>query len=75
MYVVTLFFLIQKLLLFLLSNIMRLSSLISAASALASWLLFCAAEGASDVLDLDASIFESTVNPEQMILVEFFAPW
>jgi protein disulfide-isomerase A1 len=53
---------------------MRLSSLISAASALAL-ASFVAAEGASDVLDLDASIFESTVNPEQMILVEFFAPW
>jgi len=53
---------------------MRLSSLISAASALALT-AFVAAEGASDVLDLDASNFESNVNPEQMILVEFFAPW
>jgi protein disulfide-isomerase A1 len=51
-----------------------LSSLIPAASALA-FATLVAAEGASDVLDLDASNFESSVNPEPMILVEFFAPW
>jgi len=33
------------------------------------------AEGASDVLSLTAATFESTVNAEPMILVEFFAPW
>ncbi|KAF8591542.1 protein disulfide isomerase [Ramaria rubella] len=33
-----------------------------------------AAEG-SDVLDLDSANFEATVNPEALILVEFFAPW
>jgi protein disulfide-isomerase A1 len=53
---------------------MRLSSLIPAASALA-FAALVAAEGTSDVLDLDASNFESSVNPEPMILVEFFAPW
>lgn len=34
-----------------------------------------AAEGVSDVLNLDASNFKSLVDPEEMILVEFFAPW
>ncbi|KAG8789497.1 protein disulfide-isomerase precursor [Serendipita sp. 401] len=35
-----------------------------------------ASEGApSDVLDLTASNFESVVNPAELILVEFFAPW
>jgi protein disulfide-isomerase A1 len=29
----------------------------------------------SDVLSLTASTFESSVNPESLILVEFFAPW
>lgn len=53
---------------------MRLSSLIPAASALA-FAALVAAEGSSDVLDLDATNFESSVNPEPMILVEFFAPW
>jgi len=33
-----------------------------------------AAEG-SDVLDLDATNFKSVVDPESLILVEFFAPW
>lgn len=33
------------------------------------------AEGASDVLSLTAATFESTVNSEPIILVEFFAPW
>ena len=33
------------------------------------------AEGASDVLDLKGDTFESSVNPEPLILVEFFAPW
>lgn len=52
---------------------MRLS-FIPAASAivLAS---FAAAEGASDVLNLKASNFASSVDPEPLILVEFFAPW
>lgn len=33
------------------------------------------AEDASDVLSLTAATFESTVNAESMVLVEFFAPW
>jgi len=33
------------------------------------------AEGPSDVLSLTAATFESTVNAEPIILVEFFAPW
>jgi len=53
---------------------MRLSSLLSAASTFA-FAVLVAAEGASDVLDLKSDTFESTVNPESLILVEFFAPW
>lgn len=34
-----------------------------------------AADAASDVLSLTATTFESSVNPEPLILVEFFAPW
>ncbi|KAH9943444.1 disulfide isomerase [Epithele typhae] len=50
---------------------MRFSHLFSTAAALA------ALHGAlaSDVLDLTASDFASVVNPEDLILVEFFAPW
>ena len=29
----------------------------------------------SDVIDITQEMFESTVNPEPLILVEFFAPW
>jgi hypothetical protein len=53
---------------------MRLSSFIQTVSALA-FVTYVAAEGASDVLDLKADNFESSVNPEPLILVEFFAPW
>jgi len=53
---------------------MRLSYFIRAASAFTLAALV-AAEGASDVLDLKADTFESSVNPEPLILVEFFAPW
>ncbi|KAG8823434.1 protein disulfide-isomerase precursor [Serendipita sp. 399] len=43
---------------------------------LASLTTVFASEGApSDVLDLNASNFESVVNPAELILVEFFAPW
>lgn len=35
----------------------------------------CFAEGASDVIDLTPANFDSVVNPEPLILVEFFAPW
>ncbi|EGO01918.1 hypothetical protein SERLA73DRAFT_85940 [Serpula lacrymans var. lacrymans S7.3] len=53
---------------------MRFSSVVKAASAVA-FATLVAAEGDSDVLSLTASTFESTVNPESLILVEFFAPW
>lgn len=53
---------------------MRLSSFIPAASAFV-FAAIVAAEGVSDVLDLKADTFESSVNAEQLILVEFFAPW
>ncbi|KAG8953618.1 protein disulfide-isomerase precursor [Tulasnella sp. 424] len=33
------------------------------------------AAAASDILDLTSENFESTVNKESLILVEFFAPW
>jgi protein disulfide-isomerase A1 len=29
----------------------------------------------SDVIDLTAANFDSIVNPAELILVEFFAPW
>jgi protein disulfide-isomerase A1 len=53
---------------------MRVLPFIPAASAFVLATLV-AAEGASDVLDLKADTFESSVNPEPLILVEFFAPW
>jgi thiol-disulfide isomerase/thioredoxin len=56
------------------SATMRFSSILSPASvvALASLIL---ADAASDVLSLTASTFQSSVNTEPLILVEFFAPW
>ena len=30
---------------------------------------------ASDVIDLTHDNFDAVVNPESLILVEFFAPW
>ncbi|KAA1466410.1 protein disulfide isomerase [Dentipellis sp. KUC8613] len=53
---------------------MRFSSLLSPASALlfASYVL---AEGPSDVIDLNPANFKDVVQPEPLILVEFFAPW
>lgn len=53
---------------------MRLSTFFQAVSALTLAALVTA-EGPSDVLDLTAANFESSVNPEPLILVEFFAPW
>ena len=50
---------------------MRFSRLFSSAAALA----FVHSVLASDVLDLTPADFDSTVNPEALILVEFFAPW
>ncbi|KIM25527.1 hypothetical protein M408DRAFT_207741 [Serendipita vermifera MAFF 305830] len=51
---------------------MRLSLLSSFFLATVTGVL--AAEG-SDVLDLTAANFETVVNPAELILVEFFAPW
>ncbi|KZT19258.1 protein disulfide isomerase [Neolentinus lepideus HHB14362 ss-1] len=53
---------------------MRFQSLLSTASMLA-FVGLAAAEGASDVIDLNPSNFQSLVNPESLMLVEFFAPW
>lgn len=50
---------------------MRFSRLFTSAAALA----FIQAVLASDVLDLTPANFDSTVNPEALMLVEFFAPW
>ncbi|GBE79475.1 Protein disulfide-isomerase [Sparassis crispa] len=53
---------------------MRYSNILLSATALIllPWAL---AEGASDVIDLTPANFESVVNPEPLVLVEFFAPW
>ncbi|TFK55920.1 protein disulfide isomerase [Heliocybe sulcata] len=53
---------------------MRFQSLVTTASVLA-FAGLAAAEGASDVIDLNPSNFETLVNPEGLMLVEFFAPW
>ncbi|KAI0691374.1 disulfide isomerase [Cytidiella melzeri] len=50
---------------------MRFSQLLSGASLFALFTFV----SASDVINLTAENFESTVNPEELILVEFFAPW
>ena len=50
---------------------MRFSHLFSSAAAFA---LFTAVL-ASDVIDLTHDNFDAVVNPESLILVEFFAPW
>ena len=52
---------------------MRISTLFWSASSLL--LAGLAAADASDVLSLTESDFASTVDPEGLILVEFFAPW
>lgn len=57
---------------------MRISSFVSAASAVALASLAAAdgdAEKPSDVINITQETFEATVNPEPLILVEFFAPW
>lgn len=48
---------------------MRSAGILSAVAALAATAV------ASDVLDLTAKTFKDTVNPEKLMLVEFFAPW
>ncbi|KAF9222009.1 protein disulfide isomerase [Gyrodon lividus] len=57
---------------------MRFFAFVSAASAVAFVSLVAAdadAEKPSDVVSLSQETFESTINPEPLILVEFFAPW
>lgn len=57
---------------------MRFSSFVSAASAVAVASLVVAdtdAEKVSDVVNVTQDTFESTVNSEPLILVEFYAPW
>ncbi|EPQ59417.1 protein disulfide isomerase [Gloeophyllum trabeum ATCC 11539] len=53
---------------------MRFQSFLSTASLLALAGI-AAAEGDSDVIDLNPSNFQSLVSPEPLMLVEFFAPW
>jgi protein disulfide-isomerase A1 len=53
---------------------MRISSLIPSLLSLTLATL-AVAEGASDVIDLNPANFKSVVDPEKLILVEFFAPW
>lgn len=47
----------------------------STPAAFLAFLTVVLANEASDVISLTASTFESTVNAESLILVEFFAPW
>jgi len=54
---------------------MRFSSLFSHAASVFALASLAVAEDASDVLSLTAGTFDSSVNPEPLILVEFFAPW
>jgi protein disulfide-isomerase A1 len=51
------------------------SSLVSQAVSLIALAFLATAESASDVLSLTAANFDSSVKPEPLILVEFFAPW
>ena len=53
---------------------MRWSSFTTSVVAVAAATLAAAAED-SDVINLTSSNFISTVNPESLMLVEFFAPW
>ena len=53
---------------------MRISSLLAPLVSLTLATL-AIAEAASDVIDLTPSNFKSVVDPEKIILVEFFAPW
>jgi protein disulfide-isomerase A1 len=56
---------------------MRFTSFVSVASAVALVSVASAKDAAdsSDVLNLTKDTFVSTVDPEPLILVEFFAPW
>lgn len=50
---------------------MRLHTLLGPASLFALFSLVAA----SDVIDLTAENFDEVVKPEDLMLVEFFAPW
>lgn len=52
---------------------MRFSLSAPASALILASLVF--ADAASDVLTLTTATFESTLNPEPLVLVEFFAPW
>jgi hypothetical protein len=53
---------------------MRISSILASTSSLILATL-ALADAASDVVDLTPSNIKSVVDPEKLILVEFFAPW
>ena len=53
---------------------MRISLLLASVVSLTLATL-AVAEEASDVIDLTPANFKSVVDPEKLILVEFFAPW
>lgn len=50
---------------------MRFTQLLSGASLFALFSLV----SATDVIDLTSENFSDIVNPEELMLVEFFAPW
>jgi len=54
---------------------MRCLKLSALALSFASLAFAADPDAHSDVLDLTSADFESKVNPEALILVEFFAPW
>jgi protein disulfide-isomerase A1 len=54
---------------------MRISSLLASLVSLTLATLAVAEAAPSDVIDLTPSNFKSVVDPEKLILVEFFAPW
>jgi hypothetical protein len=51
---------------------MRASSLLLCISL---WVASTVADEQSDVIDLHPEIFKSIVNAQELMLVEFFAPW
>src|SRR6266699_990020 len=53
---------------------MRFSSILASTSSLILATL-ALADAASDVVDLTPSNIKSVVDPEKLVLVEFFAPW
>ena len=53
---------------------MRISSILASTFSL-TLATFALAEAASDVIDLNPSNVKSVVDPEKLILVEFYAPW